>query len=191
MKALFLLRHGLTAANVQRLYCGNTDLPLSPEGRCDAEALCASRPLPEVGLYVSSGMLRADETLMLLTGHAPDLIVPELREMDFGLFEMHGYDALKDVPEYQQWINDEIGSVFCPNGENQVCFYVRVRTGGKLLLNRPEDSAIVICHGGVIVHLMQTWFPGENRHFYQWQPQACRGYRVSVRDRRPVAFMDI
>ena len=30
---ILLLRHGLTEANEKHLYCGSTDLPLSPAGR--------------------------------------------------------------------------------------------------------------------------------------------------------------
>ena len=30
---LYLIRHGNTVANEQHLYCGSTDLSLSPEGR--------------------------------------------------------------------------------------------------------------------------------------------------------------
>ena len=30
---ILLLRHGITEANEKHLYCGSTDLPLSPAGR--------------------------------------------------------------------------------------------------------------------------------------------------------------
>ena len=40
MRTLYLLRHSLTEANERRLYCGWTDLPLSPAGRALAEKTC-------------------------------------------------------------------------------------------------------------------------------------------------------
>ena len=42
--------------------------------------------------------------------------------------------------------------------------------------------------GGVIVNLMQTWFPAENRQFYAWQPAACGGWRVCFEEQNPVCF---
>lgn len=41
MRRVVLLRHGSTQANERGLYCGSTDLPLSPAGR---EELMRLRP---------------------------------------------------------------------------------------------------------------------------------------------------
>ena len=182
MRTLYLLRHSLTEANERHLYGGSTDSPLTPAGRALAEARRRETPLPEAVLYASSGMARAEETLRLLTGHAPDLTLPGLREMAFGTFEMRGYDELKDDPAYVCWIEDQTGAIACPCGESANAFRARVLDAGSQLLARHEDSAVVVCHGGVIVNLMQAWFPGEDRSFYEWQPAACRGYRIVVTD---------
>ena len=85
MNALYLIRHSLTVANERRLYGGCTDIPLTDAGR--EIAVNRRGTLPECDIYISSGMRRADETLRLLTGRAPDLVLAGLREMDFGLFE--------------------------------------------------------------------------------------------------------
>ena len=94
MRALLLLRHGLTQANEKRIYCGATDLPLSENGRAMARELAALRPLPACDLYLTSGMARADETLELLTGRTANRVLPAFSEMDFGRFEMMGYETL-------------------------------------------------------------------------------------------------
>ena len=190
MRVLYLLRHSLTAANEARLYCGRTDLPLSPAGRALARELRRSRPLPEADVYVTSGMRRATETLALLTGRKPDAALTELREMDFGAFEMRSYDSMRSDADFVRWIEDVDGSVCCPGGECLNAFRARVLKGGEALLAMPFDSATVVCHGGAIVMLMQAWFPDVDRHYYQWQPAACRGYRIEFNG-APVRFEEL
>lgn len=191
MRALILLRHSLTEANERRLYCGWTDLPLSPAGRALAEQLRTERTLPVCDSYVSSGLRRATETLDLLTGKTPDVLVPDLRESHFGAFELRTYEALKDDPDYLRWILDETGDVPPPGGESRNAFARRVRRGGAALLALPGESALAVLHGGVIARLMQAWFPGEGRGFYDWQPGACQGYRIEIAGGSPSSFSDI
>ena len=193
MRALYLLRHSLTEGNERRLYYGSTDLPLSDAGRALAESAAAGQPLPPCDLYVTSGMLRTDETLRLLTKRDPDLSLPELREMDFGAFEMRGYEALKDVPAYRAWIDDLMkdGVMPCPGGESQAQFRSRVLRGGQALLGLEWTSALAVIHGGVIANLMGKWFPHESRGFYDWQPASCRGWRVEFDGRVPVGFEEV
>ena len=191
MRTLYLLRHGLTEANEKRLYCGRTDLPLTPNGQALARDIAARRPLPPCELYVSSGMARANETLAILTGQRPVRIIPELSEMDFGRFEMLGYETLRYNADYQRWIGDVDGSVPCTGGESTGAFRRRVLSGGTALLKLRWSSAIVVCHGGVIVNLMSAWFPSENRSFYEWQPAACEGWRIEFDDCIPRRFESV
>jgi alpha-ribazole phosphatase len=191
MNTLYLIRHSLTEANEKRLYCGKTDLPLSDKGRSVCHTLRDARPLPECELYVTSGMRRAEETLHLLSGRHADIVLPELKEMDFGLFEMRAYAELCAVPEYIRWIEDAQGDYPCPDGECVNAFRARVLRGGERLLRRKEKTALAVCHGGVIVQLMQSWFPNVERHFYEWQPQAGQGYRIAVSGSKPTEFDSI
>lgn len=191
MRALYLLRHSLTEGNERRLYIGATDLPLSPAGVALAQARRAELDLPDYELYVTSGLRRADETLYCLTGRAPDVALPDLREMDFGAFEGRNYEHLKDDPNYSAWINDASGAVACPGGESREDFNARVQRSGASLLATPWRSALVITHGGVIVRLMADWFPGERRGFYDWQPEPCAGWRVRFDGIAPVDFIGL
>lgn len=190
MRTLLLLRHSLTEANARRLYCGATDLPLSEEGRALAIASREERPLPTCERLYSSGLRRADETLRLLTGRAPDRAFPALREMDFGAFEMRGYEELKDDPDYLRWIADDIwsGVTACPGGESASQFGARVSRGGAALLEARWRTTLLVSHGGVIAQLMRGWFPQEPRNYYQWQCGPCGGYRIDFVEDSPTAF---
>ena len=188
MRALYLLRHSLTEANERHLYGGSTDSPLTDRGREIARSRRGA--VPECGVYVSSGMARANETLLLMTGRRPDVVMPQLREMDFGAFELRAYEELKRVPEYLAWIGDATGAARCPGGESTREFRARTLAGGERLLALDTDVCVV-CHGGVIVNLMGAWFPEVQRNFYQWQPAACRGYSIAVENGRPVSFKEV
>ena len=64
---LHLIRHGLTAGNLQGLYIGSgTDLPLCDEGRAQLEELKRSFTYPNVPLVFTSPMLRATQTAEVL-----------------------------------------------------------------------------------------------------------------------------
>ncbi len=193
MRALYLLRHGPTEANERRLYCGRTDLSLSPTGRALALETAANRPLPACDLYVTSGLRRANETLLLLTGRAQDIEIAEWREMDFGAFEMRGYDELKDDADYRRWIADCMGPgvVPCPGGESAAQFDARVLKGGEKLLALKWNAALAVIHGGPVARLMMRWFPCNGRGFYDWQPEYCRGWRVTFDGSAPAGYQPI
>lgn len=184
---LYLIRHSLTEANEKRLYSGATDLPLSPAGVAVAREAAGKLSLPAAAKALSSGMRRADETLALLTGRKAELTLPDLREMDFGAFELRGYDELRHDPAYIRWIEDAGETVRCPGGESTSEFRARALRGGEALLALGED-AVVVCHGGVIVALMQRWFPEARRAYYDWQPGPCGGWRVTVEAGRPAGY---
>lgn len=186
---IHLIRHGRTEANIQRLYCGKTDLPLSKSGAKEIKCLTSMAIYPSLeGLQVyTSDMLRARQTLEIIYGNVTHLELPTLREMDFGAFEMKSYEQLKENPAYIAWIEDQTGSIACPGGESQTVFTQRVVTGFQEVVDS-DKSALVVCHGGVITCLMQYLFPKEPRHFYQWQPRPGEGYTISLSENGRVQF---
>lgn len=173
---VYLIRHGKTAANERRLYCGSSDEPLSAEGRAKLLAMRQRNVYPDVeGMkIITSGMKRTNETLEILYGSAPDRCESGFREMDFGDFEMRSYAELKTDPAYQAWIMDQSGDYVLPGGESVNVFERRVIGAFE---NIKEDS-LIVCHGGVIVAIMQHLFPEEEKNIYQWQSENGRGYRI-------------
>ena len=60
---LHLIRHGLTAGNLQGLYIGSgSDLPLCDEGRAQLKTLKKDFDYPQVPLVFTSPLKRATET---------------------------------------------------------------------------------------------------------------------------------
>ena len=174
---LILLRHGKTEASVLHLYCGSSDPPLCDAGRAELRWLRKKRRIDATGLTrISSGMRRTDETLRLLFDAEPDRIEPDLREMDFGVFEMLDYNRLKADAAYQSWIADETGEFAPPGGESAAAFRVRVVATAERLMG----DSLIVTHSGVIAALMQHWFPEEGKNRWDWQPEFGCGYEVRL-----------
>lgn len=182
MSSLYLIRHGKTEANLNHLYCGSTDLPLSEEGR---EALKALHYDMKPDRILTSGMRRTEETLNLLFGDVPHEVERDFREIDFGVFEMKGYEELKDRQDYQAWITGDYEANVPPEGESGNAMTHRVLKALKPLLDS-EQSTLVVTHGGVIAAIMAELFPEENKYRYQWQPQPGYGYVIENGTYRPI-----
>lgn len=187
--AFYLFRHGETEATEKRLYCGKTDLPLSEKGRRQIIALAKMGlyPFPAPERLYTSGLARTMETLSLIYPDKKAFPVPELNEMDFGRFEMHGYEKLVGDMDYIDWISDLSGAVPCPEGESAKAFTRRVTDGFEHLLWENGDRLAVL-HGGVIARLLLHLFPDRALTFYDVHPRPGEGFKVYFADGRPVSY---
>lgn len=185
MSTIYLIRHGLTQANLQHLYCGSTDLPLSQPGINALEALKPQYRIPSGCRFLTSGMRRTEQTLRLLFGDVPHETAPDLREMDFGIFEMGSYDALKDTEAYQVWLRGDNEENVAPGGESGSQMRARVLSAFKGIA-AADTNTVIVTHGGVISAIMQHLFPGENKNRYAWQPAPGRGYALTGETYAPI-----
>ena len=168
---IYLIRHGKTEANEKHLYCGSIDLPLSNTGREELRNLHYDI---ENVRFLTSGMKRTNETLRILFGDVPYEVDPRFREVDFGIFEMHSYDQLKDTPEYQAWINGDNEANIPPNGESGVRMKERVLNA----FSEIKEDTCIITHGGCIAAIMEHLFPDAGKNRYEWQPKPGQGYAI-------------
>ena len=168
---IYLIRHGKTEANEKHLYCGSTDLSLSEAGRTELQNI--HYDIKNVR-FLTSGMKRTNETLQILFGDVPYEVDPRFREVDFGIFEMHSYDELKDTPEYQIWLTGDNEVNIPPEGESGAQMKQRVLEA----FSEIKEDTCIITHGGVIAAIMENLFPEENKNRYQWQPQNGHGYSL-------------
>lgn len=180
---LYLIRHGKTAANERHLYCGATDLPLSPGGIEELRRL--SYRIPESCRFLTSGMLRTEQTLDILFGAVPHQTDFRLREVDFGIFEMHSYEQLKENPDYIRWITDDNEANVPPSGESGNAMRRRVLEALNAIRSEGRDT-VVIAHGGTIAIVMDYLFPGEGKNRYTWQPKPGCGYRIEGNSFHPI-----
>lgn len=182
MMEIHLIRHGRTVANEKSLYCGHTDLPLSENGAQEI-ALLKSRGIypPPAGIFFTSGLIRAGQTVNLIYGKVGKAVISDIAEYNFGLFEMKSYGELKAREDYKAWTSDKTGDIACPSGESKNQFERRVALGFAGILRKVSGagcgSAFVVCHGGVIACIMESLIP-DTKNFYEWQPEPGRGYTL-------------
>ena len=147
---MILLRHGSTAHSPRRVYSGRNDLPLSPEGLRQAQAL--ARRAPEFGAVaavVSSPLPRAHQTAELVAG-ALGVRLEEsanLVEADFGVWEgLSGDEVRQRWPkEFEAWLKAPQAAP--PGGESfdQVTSRVR-RVRDELIRDYPAQCVVVVSH---------------------------------------------
>jgi alpha-ribazole phosphatase len=192
---IHLIRHGETAANEKKLYCGRTDLPLTVKGIEEIAALKKQGVYPPpADMFFTSGLLRTEQTLEVIYGNVDRERVPGVAEFDFGLFEMKAYDELKDLEEYRIWAEDKTGDVECPGGESKNRFAGRVIEScafiAETVLQAGSASATVLCHGGVIACIMEHYCPNK-KTYYEWLPRPGRGYSLNYTEERFHEFYNI
>ena len=178
MKVL-LIRHGMTAGNARRRYIGRTDEPLSDEGIAAAQAAGGNAALRQV--YVSP-MRRARQTAAILFPNAEQVVIDDLREMDFGDFENRSADEMAFDPAYRAWVEGNcLGR--CPNGEATGDFTRRVRAAFERAvaasLAAGAETAVFVVHGGCIMAVLET-FARPAMSFYDGYVGNGRGYLAAV-----------
>ena len=170
---IVLLRHGQTAYNEQRRYQGAADVPLSPAGR----AALKKADFETETVYVTP-LCRTAQTARILFPHARQIVVPALREMDFGVFEGRTYDEMKGDAAYCAWLDSGCESA-CPNGESKAVFCKRVcRAFEKLAdeaLARGDERLVIVAHGGTQMAVLER-YAVPRRDYYAWCAPNGGGY---------------
>jgi len=179
MKEMLLIRHGMTEGNVKNLYYGATDLPLSEQGK---KALGELRdrggyPVREGFRYFVTPLQRTHQSLHILFGDVPHEEVEGLREINFGVYEMHGYEELKDRPDYQTWITGDYLKNVPPEGESFEHMFHRVNKSFREVMSAC-DRAVFVIHGGPISAIMSTLFPPEDKNYYKFIPPCGKGFAI-------------
>lgn len=148
---LWIVRHGQSEANIQRLYGGRLDMRLTDLGRAQAEKTAAFFKDTPLDACYASDLCRAFETAEIIARpHDGLTVLPEkgLREIDGGLWEGHLYDRLKyDFPEsYAVWLND-IGRAKPDGGESVLDTARRVtKTLHRLAEEHEGKTLLIVTH---------------------------------------------
>src|ERR1035437_10018595 len=137
MLTLILTRHG-QAASADVMLGGQLDVPLTPTGRHEAEALARRLAGVRIDRIVSSPLLRALETAQTLATGRPVEVDERLRELDYGRWEGLTYEEIdaRDPELRTRWDHDP-GSTHSPGGESGEAVAARALT---FLVELHEDE---------------------------------------------------
>ena len=139
---LWLVRHGATDWSAAGRLCGSSDVPLSTEGRAQADPIRSRLAGHSFDGVWTSDLARAREFARLAVGQAtPD---PRLRELDFG--ELEG-KRWKDVDASSRRALVRFEGFVAPGGESVAQLEERV---GRFLAELEPGDHLLVTHGGVI-----------------------------------------
>ena len=144
MKSLILVRHAHAESNAGAVV--NSTPPgggLSEEGREEARLLGSRLAFDAIEVGFSSRLRRTQQTLDLaLSGRSiPRVVEPLLDEIGFGSFEGGS------LAVYREWAWENEPDTPCPGGgESRTDAARRLATALSVLLDRPEETLLVVSH---------------------------------------------
>jgi len=148
------VRHGETIWNRERRYQGQSDIPLTGEGRTQARILSERLKNEKIDVIYASDLSRTIETAEIIAKYhgLKVLTAPLMRELSFGIWEGMTYDEIiqKWPQEYKEWQADPYNKK-PPEGEtlSELC-----QRASKFLMEtakkHPESRILVVSHAGPI-----------------------------------------
>ena len=176
---LILVRHGETEGNVNQVWHGSLDAPLTPRGERQVAATAArlaelQSELPVHAFYVSP-LPRAQSTAAAIAaaiGMTPQ-IEPDLREFDLGDWEGRSFRNLRE--QENLWGHWELDPSFAPpNGESPISFSRRATATLTRLADRhPGQTVLVVTHGGYIGNVLAAWLSKNGEDWRAFDPPNC------------------
>lgn len=150
---LFFIRHGETTANVNKLYAGQTNVPLTDLGKEQAKAIQPILAPFQFDKVYSSDLSRAIDTQRLALPGIIGEPTPLLREYDVGSLVGQpftcGVKAISVLPGRSK--------DYTPfGGENGEMVCSRVRQFLSMLEENPCDYVAAFAHNGVLQSMMQV-----------------------------------
>jgi broad specificity phosphatase PhoE len=146
-----LARHGETEWSRDLKHTGRTDIPLTDQGRAQAELLRPALAGYEFARVLSSPLQRALETCRLAGVGERVKVTDDLLEWDYGQYEgITTAEIREERPDWYLWRDG------CPGGETAADVGARVdRVIAEL---RPLDGdAALFAHGHVLRVLTARW----------------------------------
>jgi Fructose-2,6-bisphosphatase len=152
MPTLLLLRHGEITQSEPRLFVGQRDLPLTADGRRQAEAWREALAQTALDGVWCSSLSRCRETANLLLdgrdGHP--VALDALREISLGEWEgLSVAEVQRRFPGEYERRGADLANVAPAGGESFAEAQERVWTAVQDILARTEGTTLVVAHAGV------------------------------------------
>ena len=197
-QTVYFIRHGNTHGIDSNLMYGATDIPVTEAGLAEVRAFAAEGRYPSLqdAVVYTSGMLRTEQTLEAIYGRIAHRKSEELKEINFGKFEMMKIDEILEDEYGRAWLNGELKDPHFEGGDSFSGFSARVRKGLRTILDdcarELRDKIILVIHGEVISFIMDDLFPEVSpENVWDWTPSPGCGYIVEFSCKEAVSFKPI
>lgn len=179
---IFLIRHGLTTANIEGRYAGSTDVDVCEEGFLEIFGLKEEYEYPNVGKVYSSPKKRALQTARAIYPEMTPTVVEDLQEYNFGIFENHTFEEIKEWDSFKEWMQG--GCKIAPEGaEDMLVFKERIVEGlQSVILDMMKENitqSAIVTHGGLIRALLEECGLPE-MPANEWEVKNGTGYTLLV-----------
>lgn len=167
---LTLVRHGETPANIEGVWHGSIDTPLTERGATQALRVAgylAERHRDSAALYASD-LQRARETARAIERALglPLRLDPTLREYHLGEWEGKSYHELHDT--HRLWHHMKRDPDFAPHGGESPRQVTDRLTSAlrRITAAHPGERVIVVSHGGALAMALGALLDG---NYGQWR----------------------
>ena len=155
---LYVVRHGETIWNVERKVQGITDIPLTENGRKDAEDLQELISTLNIDVVISSPLERARETAKILVNNSLPINTDErIKERDWGMNEGALIDTVDKWDCWDVILNTKVQNIECIQD-----FMYRVSNFIEDIKVRYKDSnVLIVTHSAVsrVLHYLLETIP--------------------------------
>lgn len=151
---LYLIRHGATQLSMEDRFAGGTDVPLSRQGRWQAERLAERLADDHIGAFYCSPLQRTVETAQILASpyNLEPILRHELREIHHGHWETLLRAEVEALypDEYAAWQEDPF--IFAPEGgESGLSVMARALPAIREFVERHDgENVAVVSHKATI-----------------------------------------
>ena len=158
MGQVYIVRHGETEWNAQGRIQGHSDIPLSDNGRAQAQSVARRLSGIPFSVAYASDLSRTHETAQIILGDTATALrtTPQLREYSKGVFEGLTVDeyARQYPDQYQASLQNDLD--FAPTGGETIReTSIRMsRFVDETLQNHQDETTLVVGHGGSLRSLI-------------------------------------
>ncbi len=156
MTTIFLMRHGQSQANVERVFANGDDgFPLTDDGRIQAKMAARHLKLRNIRKIYTSPILRARETSQIVSSDLgiKSQLLDEIREFHVGELEgqlIQGEAERAFLELVKSWIDGRIDEKI-PNGESHREVIDRFwKAMNTVVRECPEGEVLAVSHGGFL-----------------------------------------
>jgi len=181
---LYIVRHGQTDWNVQKLCQGQTDIPLNEKGKLQAKDLALKLVDVKFDRIYSSDLIRAKKTAEIINAERKLVIamVSALRERLFGRFEGKHLKEMEkylgktlNLPKAKQ---QELKLTDVENDEELIArFFTFLR---EISMVNQGKNILIVTHGGIIYRAFEH-LGGKSPYFFE-KPMKNTGYLILESD---------
>ncbi len=169
---LLFIRHGETPANVDQVWHGQTDTPLSARGREQVKALGLHfHKVMQPDAIYASPLQRARITAESIahTHSMPVALEPALMEFHIGDWENISYARLhKELGFFKGLVEDE--HYRAPGGESRAEVTQRFTSAvEKIAAQHAGENVVIVAHGMVISFALAHWLLDDTSKWMDYQ----------------------